>query len=52
LVPTYTKAFYNRGLCYESLNKRKEAEDDYVQALKLEPTYTEAAKALSRVKGE
>lgn len=52
LVPAYTKAFYNRGLCYESLNKIKEAQEDYVQALKLEPTYTDAAKALSRVRGE
>ncbi|MDZ4752517.1 MAG: tetratricopeptide repeat protein [Flavobacteriales bacterium] len=52
LVPAYTKAYYNRGLSFESLNKTKEAKEDYTQALKLEPTFTDAAKALSRVKGE
>jgi Tfp pilus assembly protein PilF len=39
-------------LSYESLNKKKEAESDYRQALAINPQYTEAAKSLSRVLGE
>ena len=29
------KAYYNRAFCYEKLNKFKEAEDDYGEALRL-----------------
>lgn len=47
--PDYYQAFYNRGLCLESLGKRGEAEKDYRQALAIRPDYTEAAKALNRV---
>lgn len=47
--PLYFQAYYNRGLCYESLNKYKEAEADYRQALQLQPTYNVAAIALNRV---
>lgn len=52
LYPQYYQAYLNRGLSYESLNKKKEAEADYRQALAINPQYTEAAKALSRVLGE
>lgn len=49
VMPTYYQAYYNRGLAYESVNKKKEAESDYREALRIEPTYTEAAIALERV---
>jgi tetratricopeptide (TPR) repeat protein len=52
LYPQYYQAYLNRGLSYESLNKKKEAESDYRQALAINPQYTEAAKSLSRVLGE
>jgi tetratricopeptide (TPR) repeat protein len=47
--PRYYQAYYNRGLCYESLNKPNDAEADYRTALSIEPTYTEAALSLERV---
>jgi tetratricopeptide (TPR) repeat protein len=47
--PAYYQAYYNRGLCNESLNKPKDAEADYRAALSIEPTYTEAALSLERV---
>ncbi len=47
--PGYFQAYYNRGLCYESLDKGKEAEADYRQALALNPRYDDAAKALDRL---
>jgi len=47
--PQYFQAYFNRGLCNESLNKKKEAESDYRQALALSPGYDEAAKALNRL---
>lgn len=50
--PNYFQAYYNRGLCYESLDQPKLAEQDYRAALRIQPQYTEAAKSLSRVLGE
>lgn len=50
--PGYSQAYYNRGLCYESLSNKASAENDYRAALKIQPTYDDAAKALSRVRGE
>lgn len=47
--PKYYQAYYNRGLCYESLNNRRDAEADYRSALSIEPTYTEAAISLERL---
>ena len=47
--PSYYQAYYNRGLCYESLNRKKDAEADYRQALQLEPQYSDAARALDRL---
>ena len=49
--PEYYQAFYNRGLCNESLGNREQAERDYRQALALMPTFDEAAIALNRVLG-
>lgn len=47
--PQYYQAYYNRGLSYESLNKRKEAEADYRMALSIQPDYTDAAISLNRI---
>jgi tetratricopeptide (TPR) repeat protein len=50
--PAYFQAYYNRGLCYESLNKPKLALADYEAALLIVPTWDAAAIAKSRVLGE
>ncbi|MEZ4799636.1 MAG: tetratricopeptide repeat protein [Flavobacteriales bacterium] len=50
--PNYFQAYYNRGLCYESLDQPKMAEQDYRASLRINPQYTEAAKSLSRILGE
>jgi tetratricopeptide (TPR) repeat protein len=47
--PDYFQAYYNRGLCNESMNKRKDAESDYREALRISPQYDDAAKALDRL---
>ncbi|MEN9640376.1 MAG: hypothetical protein RLZZ262_2245, partial [Bacteroidota bacterium] len=47
--PGYYQAYYNRGLCYESLGLKQSAEADYRAALQIVPTYTEAALALGRI---
>ena len=47
--PAYYQAYYNRGLCYESLGLKASAESDYRTALNVVPTYTDAAKALDRL---
>lgn len=52
LYPGYFQAYYNRGLCYESLNNPKLALEDYSKALTLQPTFDAAAIAKSRVLGE
>lgn len=49
LEPTYFEAYYNRGVCYELLNKNKLAEVDFRAALKINPTYDYAALALDRI---
>ncbi len=49
IFPGYYQAYYNRGLCNESLNKRGDAEADYRTALSIKPDYTDAALALSRI---
>jgi tetratricopeptide (TPR) repeat protein len=48
-LPYYHQAFFNRGLAWESLNQRNEAELDYREALRIQPDYTPAALALERV---
>jgi tetratricopeptide (TPR) repeat protein len=47
--PKYYQAYYNRGLAYESLEKRKQAESDYRTALNIQPDYSEAALSLDRI---
>ncbi|MGB1031767.1 MAG: tetratricopeptide repeat protein, partial [Flavobacteriales bacterium] len=49
LYPNYTQAYYNRGLCHESLNEINLALADYEKALEIDPTFTSAALAKSRV---
>ncbi len=49
LFPQYYQAFYNRGLCHESLDERNLALADYDQALSIEPTYTPAALGKGRI---
>lgn len=52
LYPQYFQAFYNRGLCWESLGNNEEALKDYNRALSLKPDFTAAAKAKGRVLGD
>ena len=52
LEPKYVDAYYNRALCYEQRDELQKAEADLRKALKLNPQYTNAAKALSRVLGQ
>lgn len=47
--PTNAGAYYNRGVCYEILGRKKEALGDYNQALELDPEYTEARDAVKRI---
>jgi tetratricopeptide (TPR) repeat protein len=49
IFPGYYQAYYNRGLCNESMNKIQDAETDYRKALSIQRDYTEAAIALSRI---
>lgn len=48
----YYQAFYNRGLCRESMDDTEGALQDYGQALTIQPDYTPAALAKGRVLGE
>ena len=48
-LPHYHQAFFNRGLCHESLDELDQAELDYREALEIKPDYTAAALALGRV---
>jgi len=52
VFPQYFQAYYNRGLAEEKLGHKKEAETDYRMSLAIQPDFTDAAKALSRVLGE
>jgi tetratricopeptide (TPR) repeat protein len=47
--PMYFQAFYNRGLCFESMDELQRALNDYTKALHMKPDYTPAAIAKSRV---
>ena len=49
LYPDYSQAFYNRGLCHESLDERNLALADYEKALEIDPTFNGAALAKSRM---
>ncbi|MDP4587349.1 MAG: tetratricopeptide repeat protein, partial [Flavobacteriales bacterium] len=49
LFPQYYQAYYNRGLCHESLDEVNLALADYDMALQLEPTYTRAALGKGRI---
>lgn len=48
-LPNYQQALFNRGLARESMDRLDEALSDYNEALRLVPTYTEAALAKGRV---
>jgi tetratricopeptide (TPR) repeat protein len=47
--PKNYEAFYMRGLCYERLKDKANAEKDFRQALKLYPQFDNAAIALGRI---
>lgn len=49
IYPMYYQAFYNRGLCHESMDMLDRAEKDYRKALAIQPDYEPAARALERV---
>ncbi len=48
-LPYYHHAFFNRGLCRESMDNLDGALEDYNEALRLEPTFEGAARAKGRV---
>lgn len=45
--PKYAEAYFARGVCYEELDEKKSAYDDYTQCLKLKPNYDPAVDALN-----
>jgi tetratricopeptide (TPR) repeat protein len=47
--PTYYQAYFNRGLCYESMERKEDALKDYNRALALRPDYSAAARAKGRI---
>ena len=49
VLPYYHQAFYNRGLCRESMDNLEGALSDYDEALKLNPTFDAVAIAKGRV---
>lgn len=48
-LPSSHESYYNRGLCYESLDKYDLALEDYDKALEIYPSYTPAALAKGRL---
>jgi tetratricopeptide (TPR) repeat protein len=53
LAPEYHQAIYNRGLCYENLEKRDSAITDYRTALRIKKgDYKPAARGLQRLGAE
>ncbi len=48
-LPYYFQAFFNRGLCRESMDDLEGALNDYNEALRLSPTFEAAAIAKGRV---
>jgi len=49
VTPRNPDAYYWQGRCYESIGKRKDAEDNYVKALTLDRTFTEAREHLDKL---
>ena len=49
VLPRYHQAYFNRGLCFESLDDLESAESDYRKSLEIKPDYTEAARALESI---
>lgn len=47
--PTYVEAYYNRGVCYETLGNISMARPDYEKALELKPDYRPAKEGLTRM---
>ena len=45
---TFDEGYYWMGRCYEKLDKRKEAIENYQLALQIDPNYIEAKDALKR----
>jgi len=50
LYPRDPEAYFNRGLCYELLGKKEEAEIDYKQSLVFDETYPDPKEGLERLK--
>jgi tetratricopeptide (TPR) repeat protein len=47
--PSYVEAYYNRGVCYETLGNISVARKDYEKALEIKPDYQAAKNGLSRL---
>ncbi len=48
--PNFADAFYNRGVCYETLGDIAAAKGDYEKALDIRPDYQAAKEGIQRVK--
>ncbi len=51
-VPENPMGYFYRGICHEQSNRTEAAKEDFNNALRLDPNYDRAARALSRVQGE
>jgi len=51
-VPQNPMGYYYRGICHEQLGRIEAAQEDYNNALRLNPNYEQAARALKRVEVE
>ncbi len=49
LNSNYVQAYYNRGVCYEQLGEKVNAKTDYATALKIDPNFELANKALRKL---
>lgn len=51
-VPENPMGYFYRGICHEQSNRNEAAQEDFNNALRLDPNYERAARALKRVQGK
>lgn len=49
LVPNYTNAWYNMGICYEYMDSTEQAKKSYEKVLELNPAFASATEALEKL---